>query len=95
LHCLAGVWSRKALLLKNAAEALTDDGVLFGAMILRKAVQHNLFARKLMHIYNNKGSFSNTPDPEESLAKILSELFNTINIKTEGVVALFSATNKK
>ncbi|MBJ9240720.1 class I SAM-dependent methyltransferase [Citrobacter braakii] len=95
LHCLPGVMEQKSPVIKNAAEALTDDGVLFGATILGKGVQHNLFGRKLMHIYNKKGIFSNTLDSEESLAKILSEHFNTVNIKREGMVALFSATNKK
>ncbi len=86
---------QKSPVIKNAAEALTDGGILFGATILGKGVQHNMFGRKLMQLYNKKGIFSNTLDSEESLAKILSDHFNTINIKTEGMVALFSARNKK
>ncbi|EPI8973405.1 class I SAM-dependent methyltransferase [Escherichia albertii] len=95
LHCLPGVMEQKSPVIKNAAEALTDGGILFGATILGKEVQHNMFGRKLMQLYNKKGIFSNTLDSEESLAKILSDHFNTINIKTEGMVALFSARNKK
>ncbi|HEI2855297.1 TPA: class I SAM-dependent methyltransferase, partial [Escherichia coli] len=95
LHCLPGTMEQKNIVIKNAAASLTDGGVLFGATILGKDVEHNAFGHKLISIYNRKGIFSNRDDSEEVLKNILSSHFKSINVKKEGVVAIFSATNKK
>lgn len=95
LHCLPGnIWG-KNLVIHNAAQALTDNGTLYGATILGDGVVHNRFGQKLMHIYNQKGIFSNTKDSEEGLTQILSEHFEHVKIRVEGTVALFSASGKK
>ncbi|STI68096.1 methylase [Escherichia coli] len=60
LHCLPGNISTKSCVIRNAAQALTDDGTLYGATILGDGVVHNSFGQKLMRIYNQKGIFSNT-----------------------------------
>ncbi len=67
LHCLPGNISTKSCVIRNAAQALTDDGTLYGATILGDGVVHNSFGQKLMRIYNQKGIFSNTKDSEEGL----------------------------
>ncbi|ROI86730.1 methyltransferase, partial [Escherichia coli] len=81
LHCLPGNISTKSCVIRNAAQALTDDGTLYGATILGDGVVHNSFGQKLMRIYNQKGIFSNTKDSEEGLTHILSEHFE--NVKTK------------
>lgn len=48
-----------------------------------------------MSTYNNKGIFSNKDDSEESLFNSLSTYFENVKIRKEGVVALFTAENKK
>ncbi|HIB1590403.1 TPA: class I SAM-dependent methyltransferase [Salmonella enterica subsp. enterica serovar Muenchen] len=95
LHCLPGNMSGKDSVIRNAAQALTSNGKLFGATILGSDVNHNSFGQKLMCIYNEKGIFSNRRDNPEGLNKILSEYFLNITIRIEGTVALFSAFGKR
>ncbi|EKY6781215.1 class I SAM-dependent methyltransferase [Escherichia coli] len=95
LHCLPGNISTKSCVIHNAAQALTDDGTLYGATILGDGVVHNSFGQKLMRIYNQKGIFSNTKDSEEGLTHILSEHFENVKTKVQGTVVMFSASGKK
>lgn len=95
LHCLPGNISDKGAVIRNAACALTDNGVLYGATILGEGVEHNAFGRKLMNVYNRKGIFSNRNDSPEGLREILSAQFAEVTITVQGTVALFSATGKK
>lgn len=95
LHCLPGNISTKSCVIRNAAQALTDDGTLYGATILGDGVVHNSFGQKLMRIYNQKGIFSNTKDSEEGLTHILSEHFENVKTKVQGTVVMFSASGKK
>lgn len=84
LHCLPGNISTKSCVIRNAAQALTGDGIV-----------HNRFGQKLMRIYNQKGIFSNTRDSEEGLTHILSEHFENVKTKVQGTVVMFSASGKK
>ncbi|SJD48890.1 prophage protein [Shigella sonnei] len=95
LHCLPGNISTKSCVIRNAAQALTDDGTLYGATILGDGVVHNSFGQKLMRIYNQKGIFSNTKDSEEGLTHILSEHFENVKTRVQGTVVMFSASGKK
>ncbi|ENB6578759.1 class I SAM-dependent methyltransferase [Escherichia coli] len=95
LHCLPGNISTKSCVIRNAAQALTDDGTIYGATILGDGVVHNAFGQKLMRIYNRKGIFSNTEDSEEGLKKILSEHFENVKTKVKGTVVMFSASGKR
>ncbi|MEI9729107.1 class I SAM-dependent methyltransferase [Enterobacter hormaechei] len=95
LHCLPGTMADKAIVIGNAKMALTDDGVLYGATILGNGVKHNSFGKMLMNTYNSKGIFSNKNDSEASLRKILSDHFETAEVRVTGTVALFSASGKK
>lgn len=95
LHCLPGNISTKSCVIRNAAQALTDDGTLYGATILGDGIVHNSFGQKLMRIYNQKGIFSNTKDSEEGLTHILSEHFENVKTKVQGTVVMFSASGKK
>ncbi|MGX5089126.1 class I SAM-dependent methyltransferase [Enterobacter sp. UPMP2052] len=95
LHCLPGTMANKAIAIGNAKMALTDGGVLYGATILGNGVNHNSFGKMLMNTYNSKGIFSNKKDSEASLREILSDHFETAEVRVTGTVALFSASGKK
>ncbi|GAB2941429.1 class I SAM-dependent methyltransferase [Hafnia psychrotolerans] len=95
LHCLRGNMHEKAQAIEHASQALTDGGTLHGATILGKDVKHNGFGRYLMKIYNKKGIFCNIADSSEDLKDALERYFDHVTIKQHGVVALFTATNKK
>ncbi|MEN3524503.1 SAM-dependent methyltransferase, partial [Proteus mirabilis] len=56
---------------------------------------HNFFGNKLMSVYNKKGIFSNYSDSADALEKVLSCFFYDVSIHIQGVVALFTARNKK
>lgn len=92
LHCLNGNMLDKGRVIDNTAMALKDGGVLYGATILADGVSHNAFGRWLINLYNKKGIFSNLQDGEAQLRQILSARFRTVDIRTVGTVALFSAT---
>lgn len=94
LHCLHGNISTKTCVIRNAAQALTDDGTLYGATIVGDGVVHNTFGQKLMSIYNQKGIFSNTEDSKEGLKQMLSEHFEDVKTKVKGTVVMFSASGK-
>lgn len=95
LHCLRGNMQEKALAIDNASQALTDKGTLHGATILGSGVEHNSFGRYLMMVYNKKGIFSNLYDSIDDLKNILERYFDQVTIQQHGVVALFTATEKK
>lgn len=95
LHCLPGSMLDKAGVIKNAAATLKEKGTLFGATILGNGVIHNTFGYRLMNIYNKKGIFSNHNDSGEHLRQILAANFHSVTIRTEGVVALFTASGRR
>jgi SAM-dependent methyltransferase len=94
LHCLPGDMAIKSGIIGNVASALKTSGVVYGATILGKDVEHNVFARELMNIYNKKGIFCNDFDSPKSLHEALSLHFKQVNITLIGAVALFSAQQK-
>lgn len=95
LHCLPGDMNDKSEVIAHASTALTKEGHLFGATILGDDAGHNMFGRKLMKIYNQKGIFSNRTDSVEALTSVLSRYFHHVEITVEGRVALFKAERKK
>ncbi|HDC1420843.1 TPA: class I SAM-dependent methyltransferase [Salmonella enterica] len=95
LHCLPGNMQAKSCVIRNATQALTGNGTLYGATILGSGVEHNTFGQKLMHVYNRKGIFSNTMDSEQDLTRILSEHFDNVKTTVKGTVVMFSASGKK
>ncbi|MEM9630326.1 MAG: class I SAM-dependent methyltransferase [Pseudomonadota bacterium] len=92
LHCLPGTMTEKSILFDHLKPHLADDGILFGATILKGNASHSAWARKLMRIYNDKGVFSNENDTRECLEAELSRRFRSVDIEMMGCVALFSAS---
>lgn len=91
LHCLPGTMEDKSRAFGCLKPALSKDGILYGATILGDSASHNTFGRTLMRLYNRKGIFGNRSDTVEGLEQALRKHFGTVNIRTEGVVALFTA----
>ncbi|WP_208952120.1 class I SAM-dependent methyltransferase [Rahnella sp. ChDrAdgB13] len=94
LHCLRGTMDEKTRAIEHASQALKPDGILHGATILGKDVEHNGLGRYLMNVYNKKGIFCNTSDSYEALKVVLSRYFEHVTLQQHGVVALFTATNQ-
>ena len=92
LHCLPGPLLNKALVFENLAPLLSDTGVVFGSTILGVEAAHNRLGRLLMRIYNSKGIFGNEDDRFEDLKTVLIRHFENVQVRQQGVVALFSAS---
>jgi Methyltransferase domain len=90
-HCLPGQLEWKvATVASNLRPYLASDGVLFGSTILGRGVAHNLLGRRLMHLYNRKGIFSNREDDERGLEQGLASELSDVEIDVVGTVALFA-----
>ncbi|KAH9929254.1 uncharacterized protein B0H18DRAFT_223285 [Fomitopsis serialis] len=70
---------------------LAPDGVLYGATILGKTADHTLLSRALLWLYNRRGWFGNKVDSVENLEKALRGMFEEVQVRVVGVVALFEA----
>lgn len=91
LHCLPGAMPDKVVAFEHARTALAPGGVLFGATVLGKGVEHTWLSRAAVRQYNRKGVFSNLDDSLEDLDAGLGGVFDSHEIEVKGVVALFSA----
>ncbi|ENC6730889.1 class I SAM-dependent methyltransferase [Vibrio navarrensis] len=92
LHCLPGNMESKATLFTHLTPWVNSGGVIFGSTILGQGVEKNVFASKLMALYNRKGIFSNQHDDYATLEKTLQQHFSNVQIEMHGCVAIFSAT---
>lgn len=91
LHCLHGTMAEKAVVFEHLKGHLAPDGILYGATILGEEVEHNAFGRRLMHIYNRKGTFSNGGDTLDGLLLALKSHFSCVDVRVVGKVATFTA----
>lgn len=91
LHCMPGPPERKAAIFGHLKNNLEEGGVLFGATILGKGVEHNWAGRYVMKFYNKKGIFGNWDDGAEVFLKELKMHFEDVDARVEGVVLLFTA----
>lgn len=91
LHCLPGPLDRKAAAIRNVADVLATDGVLFGGTILGSSERHTRVARAVLWAFNRQGSFDNLGDTERGLREILEESFHEVEIDVVGSAAMFTA----
>jgi SAM-dependent methyltransferase len=91
LHCLPGAMPEKAVAFEHARAALAPDGVLFGATVLGKGVEHTWLSRSTVARYNRRGIFSNLDDSLGDLDAALGRVFDSHEIQVKGAIALFSA----
>jgi SAM-dependent methyltransferase len=92
LHCLPGAIEEKAAtVVKNLKPYLVPGGALFGSTVLGVGVRHNAPGRFLMRVYNRKGIFGNSADDAAGLERALAHELRDVDVRVEGVTALFSA----
>jgi SAM-dependent methyltransferase len=95
LHCLRDPMSNKAAAIRNVADVLGPDGVLFGGTILGLDEPHTRSARAFIKAANKQGGFDNREDTLEGLREILGASFAHVQIERSGSSALFSATGPR
>jgi SAM-dependent methyltransferase len=91
LHCLRGPMSNKAIAIRNIADVLGPEGVLFGGTVLGTGEPHTRSARAFLWAFNKQGGFDNRDDTVEGLRDILEASFREVEIDRSGSTALFSA----
>jgi SAM-dependent methyltransferase len=95
LHCLREPMSNKAVAIRNIADVLGPDGVLFGGTVLGINEPHSRSARAFLWAANKQGGFDNREDTIEGLHEILDASFRHVEIERSGSSALFSATGPR
>jgi SAM-dependent methyltransferase len=95
LHCLRGPQSNKAVAIRNIADVLAPDGVLFGGTVLGLGERHRPQARAFLRAANLAGDFDNLGDTAEGLRRILEESFETVEVEVVGSSANFTATRPR
>jgi hypothetical protein len=95
LHCLHGPQSNKAVAIRNIADVLAPDCLLFGATVLGLEERHRPQARAFLRVANKAGDFDNLGDTAEGLRRILEESFETIEVDIVGSTADFMATGPR
>lgn len=95
LHCLRGPMSHKAVAIRNIADVLTPDGVLYGGTVLGLAERHTPQARAFLWFANWLGDFDNLGDTAEGLRQILEESFEKVEVDVVGSTANFTAARPR
>jgi SAM-dependent methyltransferase len=95
LHCLRGPMTNKATAVRNIADVLTPDGVLFGGTVLGSEESHTRPARAFLWAFNKRGDFDNLEDTVDGLHGMLGASFRDVEIEVTGSSALFSATGPR
>ncbi|KAK6504333.1 hypothetical protein TWF506_002536 [Arthrobotrys conoides] len=95
LHCLPGPPARKAEVLVSLRHLLQPSGVMFGATILGRGVNHSLIGRLIMYWHNSKGIFGNYDDEVESFIEPLKDCFESVEWEVCGAMLLFEAKGPK
>ena len=67
IHCLRGPDANKAIAIRNIADVLEPEGVLFGGTILGLGEQHTKPARAFLRAANKQGGFDNLGDTADGL----------------------------
>jgi SAM-dependent methyltransferase len=95
LHCLRGPMTNKGTAVRNIADLLTPDGVLFGGTVLGAGELHTRSARAFLSVANKNGAFDNVDDTVDGLREVLGASFRVVEIQVAGSSALFSATDPR
>lgn len=95
LHCLRGPDENKAIAIRNIADALTPEGVLFGGTVLGLGERHTPQARAVLRAANWHGDFDNLGDTSLGLRRTLEASFDRVEIEVLGSAARFVATGPR
>jgi Methyltransferase domain len=91
IHCLPGSMPEKTVVFEHARTALAPGGVFFGTTILGQGVEHSWASRAVLWYSNRRGLVSTANDSLEALDAGLARVFDSHEIRVQGVLALFSA----
>ena len=80
LHCLRGPEGNKAVAVRNIADVLSPEGVLFGGTVLGLQSNHTKPARAFLRAANKQGGFDNVDDTAEGLRRILEMSFSAVDV---------------
>lgn len=86
-HIPGGKWQ----VFDHLAQALTDDGVLFGVVSPGKGVQRSLAARVRFWLYNRMGILDNEHDSLQDVERALGRNFRQVDIRVIHGEILFEA----
>lgn len=96
LHCLPGPMAARADAIRNVADLLTDDGVLFGGTVLGIAASgHGPAARTFLRLANRQGGFDNLADDVAGLTSVLERSFTDVEVDGSGSIAYFVARHPR
>jgi len=95
LHCLRGPEENKAVAVRNIADVLSPEGVLFGGTVLGLQSNHTKPARAFLRAANKQGGFDNVDDTAEGLRRILEMSFSAVDVDVVGSAALFAAARPR
>ena len=84
LHCLPGPMVRKSAAIRNVAKVLGPDGLFFGSTVLGDSGNHSWAARRMLDLYNGRGSFDNRLDTAEGVREILDASFEHVELDVVG-----------
>lgn len=88
MHCVSGDFTEKGIVFNNLKMLLKDNGVIFGATVLKNPESSRL-ARVFMKLLNFIGIFNNRNDGLEDLKNSLKKYFKFVNVELKSSVALF------
>jgi ubiquinone/menaquinone biosynthesis C-methylase UbiE len=95
LHCLRGPEANKAVAVRNIADVLSPEGVLFGGTVLGLQSNHTKPARAFLRVANKQGAFDNVDDTAEGLRRILEMSFSAVDVDVVGSAAFFAAAGPR
>ncbi len=95
LHCLRGPDANKAIAIRNVADVLTPDGVLFGGTVLGLSERHTPQARAVLRAFNRHGDFDNLRDTADGIRRILEASFHRVELEVLGSAARFAAVGPR
>jgi len=95
LHCLPGPLPRKSAAIRNVAAVLDPDGMFFGSTVLGDEGTHSWAARRMIDLYNGRGSFDNRTDTEEGVRQVIGSSFEHVELDVVGSIAIWFAQGPK
>lgn len=88
MHCVTGNFTEKGIVFNNLKMLLKDNGVIFGATVLKNP-QSSRLALLLIKSLNYIGIFNNRDDDLEDLKNALNKYFKYVNVEIKSSVAFF------
>jgi hypothetical protein len=93
MHCVPGGFKEKGVAFAHLQPLLSENGVLFGTIVLSEDVHKNVLAKPFMWLMNALGVFNNRSDNAQGLEECLESHFQVIEFEIVGVTAFFAVRN--